>query len=614
MLPWIGYPRPTGRAPPRAVPRVTDMTPSPTGFAVVSTAPGARGPDLVPAVRSVVGDTLDDGSPSALQTAVWGDEVGPLVPGATVVLTREPRRRNHALAPADVARMVASPGHRGLAEVLPTFGAALHTGSAVTAATDALGLCHIYHRAGDGWAAISTSSRLLAALSPTRLDADGVAVQSLLGWQLGERCLFEAVTKLPAGRLVEVRDGRLRTEAFVAEPAQDRVGIADAVAATSSMLRAYLAAYLDEHPDAVLQLTGGQDSRLLLSAVEPRRRRGLRAMTLGPADSPDVTIAGSLARRYGMRHEVIGLDGLDRLDPEEAYERCLAAAGATELVADPLASAALGFVESKAAPGARISGLGGEIARGFYYLGRDGAHPVTEARVRRLADWRMLVNDAVEPAALRQDFRDRAREVAYASVHSALADTGRPWFEATDELYLGQRVQRWAGATESPACTVRRIVNPLLDDRWIATARALAVEDKAGSRFLGRLQIALDPELADVPLDGRPCPATYVTPGWRSAWRRGSCTVAKAGRKIGQRLRHSARAPVGGEILAASVLRHWRDDPTALQSVADADIVEPSWLEGVLAGDRVPRPSSVGFLLNLSVATATVRQSRASTV
>lgn len=585
------------------------MTSHTAGFAAVSTAPGRRGPDLVGAVTSVARDALVDGSHSALQTAVWTDVAESLSPGRTVILTREPRRREHSLGAREVACMLRSGDRTGLAAVLPTFGAALHTGTGVTATTDALGFCHLYCREGDGWAAVSTSSRLLARLAPTSLDADAVAVQSLLGWQLGGRCLFEPVWKLPAGHSVEVRDGRLHVEAFVGEPAEGRIAVDDAVTAMSRMLREYLAAYLDEQPDAVLQLTGGQDSRLLLSAIEPRRRRGLRVMTLGSRDSADVKIASSLARRYGMRHEIIDIDGIDLLEPEDAYERCLAAAGAIELVADPLASAALSFAEARAMPGARISGLGGEVARGFYYLGRDGAGPVSEARARRLADWRMFANESVEPAALRPAFRDHARGLAYASVHAALTETGRPWFEATDELYLGQRMQRWAGATESPVAASRRIVNPMLDDRWIATARALAPEDKAGSRFLARLQIELDPELASLPLDGRPSPATYATPGWRSAWRRGSTTVAKAGGKVAQRLQHSARPPVGGEILAGSVLRHWRADPDAVQRLAEGDVIEPAWLEGVLAGRHDPRPSTVAFLLNLSVAAGTVRQS-----
>ncbi|MFD4327815.1 hypothetical protein ACFWQC_24505 [Nocardioides sp. NPDC058538] len=581
---------------------------SPPGFAAVSAAAGRFPPALAAAVMAVAPEAACDGTRSGLQTATWGvDE--PLVDGRTLVLTRELRRRNLEIEPKDVARMLAVGDRKALAEMLPTFGAVQHAGNAVTATTDALGFRHLYYRLGDGWAAISTSARVLAGLAPTSLDHDGLAVQSLLGWQLRGRSLFESVTKVPAGRLVEIRDGRLRMDAFTEEPDRERVDPAEAVDSMSSMLRGYVGAYLDDHPDAILQLTGGQDSRLLLSAIEPRRRRGLRVVTLGRPDSPDVRIAAGLAQRYEMRHEIISVDGLDTLGPEEAYARCEAAAGAIELGADPLAWAALDFAEARAMPGPRISGLGGEVARGFYYLGRDGDGPVTEARARRLAEWRMFVNEAVEPSALRSAFRERAREVAHAEVLTALADGGRSWFEATDELYLGQRMQHWAGATESPVSARRRIVNPMLDDRWIATVRALAPEDKAGSRFLARLQVELDVELARLPLEGRPSPATYVTPGWRSSWRRGATMVAKAGRKVGQRVRGRGRPPVGGEILADAVVTYWRAHPETVAGLAESEIVEPSWLDDVLAGRHHPGPGTVAFLLNLSLASGAVRPS-----
>jgi asparagine synthase (glutamine-hydrolysing) len=585
------------------------MTMSPPGFAVVSAAPGRCPPALAVAATAVVPEADCDGRRSGLQTATWGGASEPLVGGRTLVLTREVRRRNQPLGPGAVARMLAVGDRRALAQMLPTFGAALHTGDAVIATTDALGFRHLYYRVGDGWTAVSTSARVLARLAPTALDRDGLAVQSLLGWQLRGRSLFESVTKVPAGGLVEIRDGRIRLGTFTNEPEGERIPLAEAVASMSSMLRSYLSAYLDDHPDAVLQLTGGQDSRLLLSAIEPRRRRGLRVVTLGRPDSPDVVIASRLAHRYGMKHEILSVDGLDTLDPDEAYARCAAAAGAIELGADPLAWAALDFAEARAMPGPRISGLGGEVARGFYYLGRDGDGPVTESRARRLADWRMFVNEAVEAPALRQEFRERAREVAHAEVLAALSDGGRSWFEATDELYLGQRMQHWAGATESPVSARRRIVNPMLDDRWIANARALAPEDKAGSKFLARLQIELDAELAGLPLEGRPSPATYAAPGLRSSWRRGTTTVAKAGRKLGQRVRRRGRPPVGGEILTRAVTTYWRAHPETVAGLAASEILEPRWLDDVLTGRHEPGPSTVAFLLNLSLAADAMRGS-----
>ena len=45
--------------------------------------------------------------------------------------------------------------------------------------------------------------------------------------------------------------------------------------------------YLEDHPDAELQLTGGLDSRILLAAIPPSMRRNSRVMTLTVPDSED---------------------------------------------------------------------------------------------------------------------------------------------------------------------------------------------------------------------------------------------------------------------------------------------------------------------------------------
>ena len=68
-------------------------------------------------------------------------------------------------------------------------------------------------------------------------------------------------------------------------------------------------------------------------------------------------IAGDLSRRYGLVHEVLRLDGLETLSPEEADLRCVQAARRLECMADPLAHAALTFAEAgpSQAPGSAAS-------------------------------------------------------------------------------------------------------------------------------------------------------------------------------------------------------------------------------------------------------------------
>ena len=98
------------------------------------------------------------------------------------------------------------------------------------------------------------------------LDRAAVAVQSLLGWQLGQRTLFDGVRKLDPGAIARLgRDGVhvQRPTSRTGDPIEPRGGGARG----GCLLRTSLNALLDDHPDAVLQLTGGMDSRLLLSAI-----------------------------------------------------------------------------------------------------------------------------------------------------------------------------------------------------------------------------------------------------------------------------------------------------------------------------------------------------------
>ena len=139
--------------------------------------------------------------------------------------------------------------------------------------TDALGFRQVYMAHGDGWAALSTSAPDLGQLTAEGLDRSGLAVQSLLGWQLGDRTLFKSVTRVPARTRVVLDQGMCRM--FTSPPPEPTVvALPLAVREAAQFLRDYVAGFLEDHPDATLQLTGGQDSRLLLSAVPPLAARG----------------------------------------------------------------------------------------------------------------------------------------------------------------------------------------------------------------------------------------------------------------------------------------------------------------------------------------------------
>jgi asparagine synthase (glutamine-hydrolysing) len=577
------------------------------GLVAVSTHPGRpSGPDLDRALARSGAPDAARWSAGAVQVASWGALRVPTASADPIALNLISRGPTGDVAPPDLRS-----GHgadRLLSDLMPPFAAVQVADDAVTAVTDAIGFRHLYYHAGDGWSAISTSTRTLAALAGTGLDRVGVGFQSVLGWQIGDRTLFEGVGKLRDGERVVLESGHARVERYRRD-ARDvtRRGNATAIPEAAEMLRCYLDGYLDDHPDAVLQLTGGIDSRILLAAIDPARRRGLRALTLAAEpDSEDVRIAAELCQRNGMEHLVYGFEELRTLGPEQAFLLVQEATAAVDGMADPLAMAALSLVEGQAPQGPRISGLGGEVARGFYYVGPSMTMPVTRPATRLLTAWRMFANESVSEGVLEPAYAKEVRAVAEDDIYRTLRATGRPWMAATDHFYLYERMQRWAGVTDTAVCLRRPAVNPMLDRRFLDIAASLPPSEKAASRFLAGLLCHLDPELADIPMDGRQPPRTYVDPSWTERFSRRTTVVRKGYRKVRQRLNRSHRPPAGGVTLADLVVRHWRARPEVLAPAAASGLLRAGWVEEVCGGSRDPDASDVAFVTTLVAAQSAI--------
>lgn len=533
--------------------------------------------------------------------ATWGLDGALPGAGGPILLSGTNWSDAGAVAPAALAAWISSGAHDRLATMLPPFAAVGVVDGGLRLVTDGMGFRQAYLVEGPGWSAVSTSARLLATLAGVGIDEESLLLQSQLGWQLGQRTLFDGVTKLAPGEAVRLHNGRAHREAAPPDPVEP-AELFDAASRATVLLRDLLDRYLAENPDPILQLTGGQDSRIVLSSIPPSRRRGVRVMTLGVPGAMDVEVASTLAERFGMHHTVRSLDGLAGLDPQEAFERACAAASRLDCMSDPLARAATLWAEESFEQGPRLSGLGGEIARGFYYTGRVHDTPVTPERAEQLARWRMLANEAVEPAALHPRLQGRAVPRSIGIIHESLTASGLDWYRATDELYYRHRMQRWAGLGESAVCFDRSIVNPMLDHRFLALARALPPTDKQNSRFLALLQLRLDDELARVPLDNRPAPVAYASPNLVNRARQRWARAGAAASKLNQRVRGARRPPPGGAVLAAKVAEHLRAEPAVVGPARDLRIFSDEWLDSVTSGLVQPKPGSLALLVNVLVA------------
>jgi asparagine synthase (glutamine-hydrolysing) len=581
---------------------------------MVSVAPGAVSEPDLRAISLLHIDSLAtvlrlDGGWLAHTRADTEDAFDEPAHGFTVRLTRSTRTRSTDLDASTLAAMLGDGGALAgdaLAGLLPPFAAAHWAGPGrpMVLAGDWLGLRQIYWWQGDGIAAVSTSAPALAAVAGASLDQTALAIQSLMGWQAGLATLFDGVTKLDAGSAAILHGGQVRIQRYV-EPylAIDRgLGLSVVVERMAETLRAINSSYLDDHPDTMIQLSGGQDSRLLLCAVPPPQRKGLRAFTIDLAGGVESAVARRLRDLCDLDHEVHLLDAQPPIAPAEAHRLALAAAHGLDCMASPLALAPLALMEATIEQGHRFAGTGGETARGFYYPGQPRHGDTTRRLLQRLAGWRLFANEAVSAEALDPEFAATAHARAFGVIEDCFADLSTEWLRATDEFYLYQRTQRWAGAHSTVAAVRRHYVNPLLDREFLRLALTPAPHDKRDSRLTGLLMNRLDPALAAVPLDTGLVPARMAHPGVARTISIARYTATKTARKVRQRLGGSRRDQLGAAGFASLVVAAWRSAPESVEPLRHIGVIAPAWLDELLDGRRSAPASTIAFLVNLLVA------------
>lgn len=178
---------------------------------------------------------------------------------------------------------------------------------------DLLGVAAVFHAQGRGWDAFASRPSLAsAAVEPDRRprrSADAAAWMALTGFVHGDATGHAGVRRLPVGARVDIAAPRRARVVHEGWPWLDRSGLPPDEEGLLDVVEASIVDQLDAAtrlgPEpAVLDLTGGKDSRLVLAVAAGRL--GLdrfRLRTVGAPDAPEVVIAGALARHLGVTHE-----------------------------------------------------------------------------------------------------------------------------------------------------------------------------------------------------------------------------------------------------------------------------------------------------------------------
>ena len=508
------------------------------------------------------------------------------------------------ITPEELARRFTSAGANCLTGLAPPAGGCFvdTNRGGITAFTDRYGLQHIYYSQNQDGVVIGSSALLVALASGDRIDLDSFGVFGLLGHHLGEECGFQNTRRLPAGSVIRLHDGHCQIESYAPSPkdggisSQIRTKLAQEGA---DILRTGVYACLSAFPEVDLELSGGLDSRLLLAAIHPTKRRGLRAITRGEPGSHDWVTAKLIADHDGMPHLQIDLSRLGMLPAEEIFRLIKRASFKVGHNANPFGRGVLDWVNSQVDQHPRLSGQNGEYIRGFYYPGQPDAGSVNSHLVNSLARWRMWTNQGVDQTLLTPAYREQIESSCLTSLSEILRSYRTGWLLSTDEFYLKERMGRWVGLDYSAASLDRVVLAPFFHPAFVEWAGTIPPIHRRGSSLSAAMLEMMDPYLATLPLDGGTPARDLAQPSLKMLLSGKFHFAAKVARKAWQRVTGHGKPPYGAETLYRGLLRNQPGVLDLLPHVQHSGIMDSSALNEVFRGQRKLDWKSLGFLLNL---------------
>ncbi len=421
----------------------------------------------------------------------------------------------------------------------------------VVVLTDVIGSHHCFTRALGPSTAIAASSLLLAALGDVSLDPTACEEFLSTGVIYEERTLFREVRKVGPATILRFRVGELADRRkYWSLVAIDPVALDGerAVTALSESLVAAASRVGRLFPRPVCDLTGGYDSRLMVSAFA-KAGVPFETTVTGPADDPDVAdvvVAAALARELGVRHWPIAVDGA------ATFERLTKSLRLTDGECDVVDYSNILFVhENSSRRGdATINGSFGEVARGYWWeLLAPGVGVRRLLDARKVAAARYAVDRRSPLLSIVPGF-DVTAHLAGAMERANADLRDAPDTMQMDHAYLSLRMQRWQGRIASATDRIWPCLSPMMFRSVLETMVRVRPGLRRHSRLVRRVLVALHPRLAAQPLEhGYPALPLTITNWPRFApWLAeiGRRAARKAARKLGfERLLAPARSSSG---------------------------------------------------------------------
>jgi asparagine synthase (glutamine-hydrolysing) len=318
-------------------------------------------------------------------------------------------------------------------------------------ARDPFGIKPLYYRVDGGVLSFASELKALVRQPGFAADVDLEALEAYLAFNSvpAPMSIYRGVRKLPAGHLLDARDGEVRLHRFarpapVAAGAVRRESGRDLAAELRERLRDSVRAHLESDVPVGVFLSGGIDSSLLAALAAQESGEPVRTFSIGfdERSFDELSRARLVAARYGTdHHELV-------LRPDAAALLPEIAAAFDEPFAD--SSALPTYAVSRLAAGhvkVALSGEGGdELFGGYFTYVADVA--AARSRVRAAAAVARPLVERLPSSSRRVSLEYKAKRFARAATLPAL-ERHHGWkeiFSADARAALLEPGRRAAGA------------------------------------------------------------------------------------------------------------------------------------------------------------------------
>jgi asparagine synthase (glutamine-hydrolysing) len=345
-------------------------------------------------------------------------------------------------------------------------------------------------------------------LGGTRFDPVGVHEFVSSGILYEDRSLWQGVRKLgPAAVLSFDRSGvRVQNYWQFSDIQPESLALDDAIMQTHEALVGVLKALPHTEQPLVSDLTGGYDSRFLLSGLL-KAGRPFTTTVSGTPGHPDVTIASRIASELGLQHQHIASKSIPT--PEE-FDTALRMTDG-EYDAFDYARILATHRRLSAAHGMSLNGSFGELARGYWWellwprLAQ--RRPLDAGKVARKRFAAVPYDKSVFAPSARLNLAEHMAAVAGRAIAPL---TGFPNTSQMDCVYYSLRMQRWQGRIASTTQQLWPAFSPIAFAEVLEPILAAKASTRFRSLFVRASLARFAPRLADIPLEHGypPQPAT----------------------------------------------------------------------------------------------------------